>query len=61
MELAGSLNLKTVAEGIEQPKQLALLRTMGCQMGQGYYLARPLTVDNMETLILDRLASAPTG
>ena len=61
VELAGSLNLKTVAEGIEQPEQLALLRTMGCQMGQGYYLARPLTVDNMETLILDRLASAPTG
>jgi diguanylate cyclase (GGDEF)-like protein/PAS domain S-box-containing protein len=61
VELAGSLNLKTVAEGIEQPEQLALLRTMGCQMGQGYYLARPLTVANMETLIVDRLASAPTA
>jgi len=56
VELAGSLKLKTVAEGIEQPEQLALLRTMGCQLGQGFYLARPLTVDHMESLIVDRLA-----
>jgi diguanylate cyclase (GGDEF)-like protein/PAS domain S-box-containing protein len=61
VELAGSLGLKTVAEGIEQPGQLDLLRTMGCQMGQGYYLARPLTAGRMEALIQDRLDHPPVS
>ncbi|HVA87941.1 MAG TPA: EAL domain-containing protein [Candidatus Saccharimonadales bacterium] len=58
VELAGNLNLKTVAEGIETPAQLGLLRAMGCQMGQGYYLARPLSVMQVEALIRELAAKA---
>ena len=40
-ELARSLDLRTVAEGIEQPEQLAALRELGCDLAQGYLFARP--------------------
>ena len=39
--LADKLALAVIAEGIEAPEQLDLLRTLGCRMGQGYLLARP--------------------
>jgi diguanylate cyclase (GGDEF)-like protein/PAS domain S-box-containing protein len=41
--LGSSLGKVVVAEGIETPSQLAQLRSMGCRLGQGYLLARPLT------------------
>ena len=67
--LGKSLNLTVVAEGIETPGQLAALGEMGCDLGQGYLLARPLPAAEVETLLaaggtldLDRLAAvAPTG
>ena len=40
--LARALGLAVVAEGIETAEQLGLLRDLGCDYGQGYYLARPL-------------------
>ena len=46
--LARTLQLKVVAERIEQPAQLAFLRELGCDLGQGYYFARPLPVDQMQ-------------
>lgn len=36
-----SIDLQTIAEGIETSEQLAALRALGCSAGQGYYLARP--------------------
>lgn len=39
--LAASLNLEVVAEGIETPDQLAALKALGCQMGQGFLFAKP--------------------
>jgi diguanylate cyclase (GGDEF)-like protein/PAS domain S-box-containing protein len=41
VSLAHALRMKTVAEGIELPQQLDLLRSMGCAMGQGYLFGRP--------------------
>ena len=41
IQLAKTLGLKTVAEGIENEKQLSMLRDMGCDLGQGYHLCRP--------------------
>ena len=38
--LAAKLSLAVIAEGIEEPQQLDLLRRLGCQMGQGFLLAR---------------------
>jgi diguanylate cyclase (GGDEF)-like protein/PAS domain S-box-containing protein len=42
VSLAHSLTLKTVAEGIDDPDQLVLLRGLGCEHGQGFLFARPL-------------------
>lgn len=41
IELAHSLGLTTVAEGIETVEQLDVLRRLGCDLGQGYYFSRP--------------------
>jgi PAS domain S-box-containing protein/diguanylate cyclase (GGDEF)-like protein len=40
--LAHSVGLRAVAEGVETPGQLALLRQMGCDFAQGYLLSRPM-------------------
>ncbi len=41
LAMASSLDLEVVAEGIEEPDQLAFLRDAGCEMVQGFLLARP--------------------
>ena len=45
IELGSALRLQTVAEGIETEDQLDTLRRLGCAMGQGYHLSRPLDAD----------------
>jgi diguanylate cyclase (GGDEF)-like protein len=40
--LARTLGLVVVAEGIEEAGQVARLRELGCELGQGYHLARPV-------------------
>jgi EAL domain-containing protein (putative c-di-GMP-specific phosphodiesterase class I) len=40
--LAHGLKLKTVAEGIETPADWEALKGMGCDLAQGYFIARPL-------------------
>ena len=42
IELAGILNLKPVAEGIERVDQLERLLELHCALGQGFYFAKPL-------------------
>jgi EAL domain-containing protein (putative c-di-GMP-specific phosphodiesterase class I) len=42
LQMAESLDLLTVAEGIETTGQLRELRRSGCDVGQGYLLSRPL-------------------
>jgi len=44
------LGIEVVAEGIERPEQLELLREMGCGLGQGYLVARPMTAVRVEAL-----------
>ena len=48
MELAKKLNVKTVAEGIEEPEQVEYLRQVNCDMIQGYVYARPMPADAFE-------------
>ncbi|QIN79666.1 EAL domain-containing protein [Rubrobacter marinus] len=57
MGLARALGLDVVAEGIETAEQLALLRELGCDYGQGYHFARPLPgAEAVEFLARARLA-----
>ena len=48
LDLAANLELGVVAEGIESPAQLASLRELGCEYGQGFYLGSPTTLDPVE-------------
>jgi EAL domain-containing protein (putative c-di-GMP-specific phosphodiesterase class I) len=41
VELAGALGLTAVAEGVETPEQLGVLRDVGCELAQGFLFARP--------------------
>ncbi len=43
IDIAHALGLRAVAEGVEGPRELALLRRMGCDEAQGFYLGKPLT------------------
>ncbi len=51
--LGQALGKTVIAEGIETPAQLAQLRALGCELGQGYLLARPLTADMAATMVQD--------
>jgi diguanylate cyclase (GGDEF)-like protein len=62
VELGRTLNLETVAEGIEEPEELLQLRALDCDLGQGYYFARPLAADGVAELLRQgELAPAPAS
>lgn len=48
INLASSLGMHTIAEGVETAGQLAYLRLQGCDEVQGYYFSRPLPVAELE-------------
>jgi diguanylate cyclase (GGDEF)-like protein len=56
IQMAHSLGLKTIAEGVETAEILALLRTMACDEAQGYYFARPLPAAEFSRYIQDTQA-----
>jgi diguanylate cyclase (GGDEF)-like protein/PAS domain S-box-containing protein len=45
--LAHSIDLKVVAEGVEDEATLAMLRRMGCDFAQGYHISRPLPLKEL--------------
>jgi EAL domain-containing protein (putative c-di-GMP-specific phosphodiesterase class I) len=55
VELAHSLGLDVVAEGIEDYKTAVALRVLGCDLGQGFHYARPVPIDQL----LQRLEPQP--
>jgi len=55
VQMARTLGLSVVAEGVERPEQLERLRELGCDRAQGRLLAEPMPADAIERL----MASAP--
>ena len=54
VQLGPSLKLRTVAEGVEQAEQLALLARLGCDLAQGYGIARPMDALHVPTWLAER-------
>jgi EAL domain-containing protein (putative c-di-GMP-specific phosphodiesterase class I) len=52
INMAHTLNLKTIAEGIETEEQWKILRLLRCDMGQGFYLSKPLPPEEMEKILI---------
>jgi len=60
--LGRALGMTIIAEGIEEPGQLAKLRELGCHLGQGYLFSRPLDpVEALEFLSGGPLLLSPDG
>ena len=55
INLAHTLNLEAIAEGVETVHQLAALRELGCDSVQGYVIAPPAPADEATELLLSRL------
>ena len=54
VQLALSLEMDIVAEGIEEKPQMDALRALGCQYGQGFLMAKPASADDILALIETR-------
>ena len=50
--LGNSLGLPIVAEGIETPEQLRVLRRLGCELGQGFLFGQPMSAADLEPYLL---------
>jgi diguanylate cyclase (GGDEF)-like protein len=55
INLARSLKLRVVAEGVETPDQLSFLYSQGCDEVQGYHIARPMPVDAVTRVLREGL------
>ncbi|MEG0830213.1 MAG: EAL domain-containing protein [Anaerovoracaceae bacterium] len=53
ISMAKSLNMETVAEGIEEREQVDMLKKLDCDYIQGYYFAKPVPVQVFEQLLLE--------
>ncbi|MEJ7843376.1 MAG: EAL domain-containing protein [Rubrobacter sp.] len=55
IELAHTLGMEVVAEGVEGPSQARLLREMGCDLGQGYHISKPLPPEELPAFLAERV------
>lgn len=51
--MAESLNIEVIAEGIEDPRHISLLRDLGCHVMQGYYYSKPMLASAVEEWLSD--------
>lgn len=55
VKLAKTLKIKTTAEGIETAEQYQKLKEIGCDLGQGYHIAKPLFDSEFKCFLLDKI------
>jgi diguanylate cyclase (GGDEF)-like protein/PAS domain S-box-containing protein len=51
IELAHTLGVEVIAEGVESERQATLLKEMGCDMAQGYHFSKPLPPEEIPVLL----------
>ncbi len=51
VRLANELGMPVIAEGVESEEDLEMLKTAGCQMIQGYYFAKPMSIEEYEEFL----------
>ena len=51
IDLAGMLDLQTIAEGVETVEHLRLLQEMGCELAQGFLFCRPVPAEQIDALL----------
>lgn len=61
IDIAASLSVPVVAEGVETAEQLFTLKSMGCDFVQGYYFSKPVPPDKFEDLLVERKTESSTG
>jgi EAL domain-containing protein (putative c-di-GMP-specific phosphodiesterase class I) len=57
--LLNRLGLRTCAEGIETAAQLAVVESLGCELGQGFLVAKPLRPEELSRLLVDGWPAPP--
>ena len=57
--LASDLKMRTIAEGVETQEELALVRSLGCPLVQGYIFGRPMTAEEARALARKGSAELP--
>ncbi len=55
IKMAHELNKYTICEGVETLEQVELLRSMKCDAAQGFYYARPMSLDNFKMYLMSHL------
>jgi EAL domain-containing protein (putative c-di-GMP-specific phosphodiesterase class I) len=60
LRIAESLDLSVIAEGIEHPRQRTALLDLGCRLGQGFGLLRPMPADKLTRLLTERTREIAT-
>jgi EAL domain-containing protein (putative c-di-GMP-specific phosphodiesterase class I) len=61
VKLGETFGLATVAEGIERPEQLAELKAMGCQYGQGFYFSKGVEAAALDAMLGDPAPAPATA
>lgn len=61
IDVAQAHGLRVVAEGVEDASTYAAVRDLGCQYIQGYYLSRPLSAEDTEAFLAQRLPASSGG
>jgi EAL domain-containing protein (putative c-di-GMP-specific phosphodiesterase class I) len=56
--LGHNMNMHTIAEGVEDAEEAAMLREMGCASAQGYFFAKPMTESDIGKLVMNWTAPA---
>lgn len=53
IHMAKQLGIRTIIEGIEEANQLEIFTSLGCNLGQGYFLARPMLASDVQRKIFE--------